>query len=221
MNSRRLLLSNITDYNYISNGLKIHIDAIKNKNETTLIDQTGNYIPNLIEGQFVTIDNYIYLKNTRFLIPCGDLLQNSFTISVTYKKLTDKMGMIWSLAEPSQSLTGLLAAGHKTDNIEYWSAGSWRNTRFKANDSSPHEVTVLFNFSDQRAQIYQDGEIAVTYSGEVFRFNENLKLIIGGFMDSDKRMENANLYELRVYNRLLTPQEIKYNYKVDRMRYGI
>lgn len=208
---------------YIEHGLDLWIDSIENGDNVKLIDQTNNYQIQTLEGQVIPYDNYIYLTDSRFLVPCSTLFENDYTITVTYKRFNTNLGVIWSLAEPSTVLNGTIRAGYYNSSILEWSASTFRDWDYLNTDYTPHEITMVFDRTNDRVMIYDNGTIKSTWHNMTssYPYNPDLKLIIGGYIDNDKLLDMSGLYSLRVYNRALTDAEIKYNYNIDKARFNI
>lgn len=219
---RKYLTNNALNTEYAA-GMRVWIDSILNKDSNTLIDQTGNYQSTTLDGSLSVSNNYIYLSNCRFSLPCGADLQGDFTISVTYRRFFTGTGMIYSFADPTQYLTGRMYAGHNPNNSNNWKISSFSSWQFLYNDLAPHTIDVVVDRNNKMVYVYDNGNVVNTYhSLDTFEtMDSNLKLIIGGYMNSDKKMEFGGLYSLKLYNHALSAAEVKQNYNIDKARFGL
>lgn len=220
--TRRDALMLAADSDYTTEGLQFQVDSLLNTGNT-LVDQTGNYSISLLEGTYEKQNDAILLRNTRYLVPLNTIWEGSYTIIVLYRRLTNGLGAIWSLADPSTYLVGRMAAGHDPNSSTNWKVSAFSDWQFLNNDTNIHQVTFVKDYENNMGYVYDNGLIVNTYHGisDINPQSPYLSLIIGGYINADKRTEFGELYALRVYNKPLTASEVRDEYQTDKLRFGL
>ena len=225
--SRRRYLKNQSGSSYRKKGLSVWIDGILNSTEAagSIVDQTGNYtLTKLDSTNTQNYSNYIQFTNTRFLIPCNDILStNKFTIQIVYQKNNNNSGFIWSLCDPTTYLNGRVTAGHNTLNSNYWRLYFERydygltDHLFSNNSQNIESVTYI---RDEGFHKLYHGGYGGSQESTLYINNAGLDFVLGGYMNNNQMYESCKLYSLRIYDRVLTEKEIQDNLAVDERRFN-
>ena len=99
--------------------------------------------------------------------------------------------------------------------------GDWNNmgTGVIGNTTTVRQIVLTWNGTTQIA--YVDGIQRVSRALSTTPSNFSTTTSFGDFRNSTTRPIIGDIYSIKIYNRALTPQEIKLNFEATRGRYGI
>ena len=214
--------------NYVGNGLVLLLDGIKNTrnghstNTSIWEDLSGNNYDYTLNNIQIN-DNNIYFKGTNNSYALrkenlseifGNTLYDDRTIEIVVKDTSDSH--IWICGNSSSRKAIGIYGERLTVSIppDYVSTFSLKNSVLKVNNYS------ILHKKEGEICAYQNNEQLVntnnlncwTHSGEVSYI---------GNRSTNVTPLNGEIYSIRVYNRILTQEEINHNYMVDKARYGI
>ena len=220
-----------TRYNYtggiVTDGLVLHLDAAKRDSYpgsgTTIYDISQSRITgSLMNGASfsgTSKDASIELDGTNDYIDFGNqsLIEDDFCISIWIKRDSGK--------EHYYFTTGYNSAG----SILLFSDGNWLNSaatdgRFSSYPAG--NIGEIFNMTVTRtngvAKAYDNGTLVSTlnYSGSIA---QNTRYILGWAIPRNKSTayHEGSFYQMQMYNRGLSADEISQNFNALRGRYGI
>jgi len=138
-------------------------------------------------------------------------IKNEFTFEIVFKPTTyryitiNACGIDLKWREPGQN-----------PYMNYWDTlGNYNSTSFNNIPTLNSIYTFSTTFNNTERQLFINGQQynSVTQS---LTLNSAQKLVIG----SGSERVIGNIYSIRIYNRALTTQEVKYNYSLDLQRFG-
>lgn len=172
---------------------------------------------NLGYFQFVT-DDYIRIPNNTSLdtqtpsvevwIKTNALYQNGFwfekgTVNTQYSLFQEGTNIQWR-----QNIGGIKT--QSTSTATFLNTTSW------------YQIVGTFTSGDRRTYINTLLTKSDTQSGTININNGGMSIgVYGGYSGSRSYYYNGNLAICRVYNKVLTPEEIKQNYNATRGRFGL
>lgn len=80
--------------------------------------------------------------------------------------------------------------------------------------------TITYEQLSKELSAFENGNIVNKAKSEYSEIAQK-KLQLGGTKWNGAVSLNGNIYAVRIYNRVLTDEEIKTNYKIDKYRFGI
>lgn len=197
---------------YISNGLIFHLDS-RDVNGSTWVDRAGGKVLTLYN---TTLQNggVRFTGNRYCRAEAGDGVTltapaGSSTIEVVGHRLAKKSRELIFIPGVNSSI---FYVGRNT----YVTLGS--SVRL-AQFTAPLPVG-KFTHSLRATLHYYNGTKMTTTSSTVVA-NTDTKICVGGNSAAGNYGFNGVIYQVRIYNRLLTEDEIKFNQEQDRKRYGI
>ena len=212
--TRRQLMAEIAyPKPYISNGLIFHLDG-KDANGSTWVDRIGGKVLTLYN---TTLQNggvrFTGNRHCRAETEDGVTLTApaaSSTIEIVGHRLTKRsIEMIFSPGVNSS----IFYVGRNT----YVSLGV--NVRL-AQFTAPLPVGKFTH--SLRATLHYYNGTKMTTTGSTVTSNQETNICVGGNETAAGNLGfNGIIYQIRIYNRLLTEDEIKWNQEQDRKRYGI
>ena len=212
--TRRQLMAEIAyPKPYISNGLIFHLDG-KDANGSTWVDRIGGKVLTLYN---TTLQNggVRFTGNRHCCAETEDGVTltapaASSTIEIVGHRLTKRsIEMIFSPGVNSS----IFYVGRNT----YVSLGV--NVRL-AQFTAPLPVGKFTH--SLRATLHYYNGTKMTTTGSTVASNQETNICVGGNETAAGNLGfNGIIYQIRIYNRLLTEDEIKWNQEQDRKRYGI
>ena len=231
---------------YIKTGLILRYDGIQNtrdgNNESSTVWEDLSGKNN--DGIFVNSNNntitykengYEFTKNSDYIETTNKLglaTDPNITVEVVYK---------WYGFQDSQTLAGFFTTSNFNNTNGYSLVGYIRsdndlamasvNARVSAGIATTNTIrNVSFvkktgTFNTNNLIIYNNSEKAtIISSANTATMNlqdATMQIGRGWQHDEENRTLNGIIYAVRVYNRVLTEEEIKYNYEIDKARFGI
>ena len=202
---------------YIIDGLVFELDGM-NKGSTA--DSWTDLIGGLVftNNGATSIPNGWMISNSS----SNNTLRNSDTINwdrttstieVVYSTETESAQLIFS-PSTSGSITMGLSSGSQFA-ISNESSSSNKVLNSPINIRGTHTVSLNINCG------VIDINNSMTVSSENLYFESGDYNDIGGMSTSSTNSFNGNIYAIRIYNRLLTEQEMTQNQRVDNVRFGL
>lgn len=88
---------------------------------------------------------------------------------------------------------------------------------FNRNTNGFWDITV--KYPDSTNFTFIDSICNKSYSNVLLEMSSPLKINIGAWFDTHSSC-NGDYYNIRIYNRILTEEEIQHNYRIDQLRFG-
>lgn len=230
-NAYKLLIAS-EDFEYVTDGLMLHYDAIANTrlghNSSTTIweDLSGNDRNGILIGG-TWGDNYLSLNGTGNGVSIGNQLQDLF-------KGDNTIEMILNF-DSDESRAILIGNYSVSNNINYERSGD--KTRIYFNSGSPdsssssadltrgtkYSMTYVFNKGSSIITGYKNSSSTFTLSDSRFKsYNYNwMTVYIGRDSRTGSTCLKGKVLAVRIYNRVLSSEEISKNYEIDQTRFGI
>lgn len=207
-----IMAKNPLSFKYIENGLIFHLDG---KNTGPL----EGYWTDLIGGVAFRIENGVERTNNGFIFPESSSAVYMLGISKVNLIATDDTFTIEVVMTAGTSGTRyIFAGGSGTDIALVMSGGSLtareaRNTRFVTTNSvnlSTYSITHYYALQNL---------IELNSSGTDYWAAVSGNAQVGGWRTD--RQFVGTICDIRIYNRVLTKDEIRANQQIDIIRYGI
>lgn len=222
-NNNNSQVHRIQEDKYVSDGLILHYDAINNtgnghsNNATVWKDLSGNGNDGTISGSQTPIWGRDYLKTNKIeTILTPWTFSTSHTISVIFEPLEFySYNTIWD-----NSLT--------SDDNECWIYRDGKiGARSKTNPYIAYaviqfelgkrvQISITVDEENNKCSIYLNGEKINTIDGGINLNDGQL-----AFNGSTNTKGKNNYYNMKVYNRALTDEEVANNYAIDKARFGL
>ena len=219
---------------YVKSGLILHLDGLDNtknghNNSTTVWeDLSGNNNNGTIKGASWLNDG-LYFDGVDDYVPIAELNYPEFTVEATFKVSK----LVGNSDEPKvicNHNTGGFDIDINNDCINSFPYinGEYRNMKYdrKITVNKKYNVTMTTNGSESK--LYVNGVLVSNISVEngSIGYPSNNSLVMlganpnGSSLDPAPSFFNGAIYSVRMYNRVLTEQEVKNNHEVDRLRFG-
>lgn len=198
---------------YITDGLVLHLDGIdKGTTDTTKwVDLVGGLVwvnDGAVRGdtywQFNNTSTYYVLKNTDVL----SFGVNSHTIEVCYDS-TKNSGLIFA---PKTNNVITLGLGDSTQIV--WNTGAYKPVWQSTSLVGVHAISV------NKARALQDLTMQLSSAINDY-FGGGAYNGIGGRSTNTSYQFNGKIYAIRIYNRLLSYDEMQQNQRIDNERFGL
>ena len=222
---------------YVKNGLILHLDGINNtgsghSNTSTIWkDLSGNNNNGTIKGASWLNDG-LYFDGIDDWVPIKELNYNQFTLEAVFEP-KDVLNYEYQYIICNLEVGGYgiaLDAGNKnlfgisynTNIVDYELLLSQndinlnvKNTLTYTNDGKEHKLYLNGNLINSKVD-----------ENRVLGFpNDNTIMALGtnpkGATNVGLESFNGTIYSARMYNRVLTEQEVKNNYEIDKSRFGM
>ncbi len=222
-------------YAYVKNGLQLYYDGEYNQNykhnssANIWADLSGNGNDCILHSNHTFSEDtkslncikesktYSVSKNNIF-----NVRPDNFTVEYNAKFNSEEDGWVWSIRntwgwEGAQSgqyekyqFTGLFDINQT----------NYSEIKYDLKHSKIFSRVTSYGNKGQNIRSYENGNLIKTDTmGECEV--ENKKLQIAGTNWNDDVSLNGSIYTMRVYNRVLTEEEIQINYKIDKSRFDI
>ena len=224
--------NNVLEMKYIKDDLLLHYDA-KNNVGTGYNAETqewknldGDSNNGILNGNPTWNGDSLYFDGTDDYIDCGKIeLENnhSFTYEcvISYSE-TQKTKGLMGLHNDSIGGSALGIDDHSDNYLKFHldSYDAQRiNSTITLNDGDIHQIIATYNSEESKLYLYIDGELnnsgVVSNSLTYPDFNFNIGRWIGG----QSQYYKGNIYNVLVYNKYLSNEEVLNNYKVDKQKY--
>lgn len=230
------VIQKLINYDYVTDGLIAYYDAENNigtgHSDTTTIwkDLSGNNNDVILNPAHKFKSNvlecskkesaYSISKNAIFVEEPKD-----YTIEVVAKFNTTESGWICS-ARNSGDAEGIQIFQH-TDS-EYRQAyglfqhsnGEYKQVKFKPRIQEIFNRSITYKTDAQELNVFENASIVEKVTAEYASIGGK-KLQVGGTTWNKDISLNGNIYNIRIYERTLTEQEMLHNYNIDKNRYNI
>ncbi len=222
-----------TTDDYTKDSLLLQLDGIEHGEEDgkwkDLSDKKHDGTINNVQVnedhlEFNGTDSYVDFGKAKDL---GLEDNHSLTIDIlfgyTESQNTKSIVSAWDV---SSSITGGLSFGidNSQSDIIKQCADDCDNNKInstkKLNDGLKHHVVAIFDFESNEMKLYIDGNLENSETMNPSMTLGNNSLIIGS-LNKETDFYKGNIYNVNIYNKALTEEEINQNYKVDKARYNI
>lgn len=224
--------NNLPEMKYIKDDLLLHYDA-KNNVGTGYNAETQEWKnlasdsnSGILNGNPTWNGDSLYFDGTDDYIDCGKIgLENnhSFTYEcvISYKE-PQKSKVIMALYGPNGEGSVLGVSDNSLDYLKFH-LDNGNSQKIESNitvgDNTIHQIIATYNSEESKLYLYIDGKLNnsevvennLTYPG--FNFN------IGRWVGGQSQYYKGNIYNVLIYNKYLSNEEILNNYKVDNQRY--
>ena len=211
---------------YITSGLVCHLDAIYNtglitphdNNAETWVDLTGNghnvpvaeFMGTQLSGwednALVALDCY----NVPFAIDCKDYV----TIEIGF--LQNGYQAVFNSGD---GLNKMVAFRPSTNTIQFYNISNTTSS-YISNDGRIFASGVHYP-TPEAPLIYSNGILQPYIGSDTWNKNQTSQHTCLGRGLSTSYNFSGKYYSIRLYNRALTPEEIKHNFEIDKIRYNI
>ena len=232
---RRLLnQNNPQPKNYIQDGLVFEVDGTDKQasNNYCWVDKIGGIgFTNL--GAAVELDNgFRFNGTTNSILKGNDLLQNCIynqcTIEIVLKSLVQsgKWSPIVSFSDWDGLTKNYIGAclwnSSDTNNIHSIGFSARSNGSTGHAYTLPKDSLVTVSMTNKQPILINKELVSTTTSTKRSAFSNRTVAHIGGRIDkSTKTTFTGDIYAIRVYNRLLTHEEMIHNQQIDIIKYNI
>lgn len=208
-------------YEYITDGLLLHLDSIYNEGWGTHVSNTKTWV-DLSENHNDAIsiknvgidfaDNYAIFKNTDgFKSPASIPAAHSFTFEIWFRSSFNG----YFVGNWGNSSTYSFNDNGK--NFQYYGSSSPFNTGVGVTNHN----AVTFDSVTKQIIIYKNGSVSGTYNNITLPATNNRRTsaISINHKADNNTFSTGQIYCLRFYNRALTSEEISFNTSLDNSRY--
>ena len=209
------IISEIPSMDYVQDGLVLLLDGIENTrgghSASTNVweDLSGNNYDVTMENIQINNNNMYFSGDTSIMYS----LNNINAVSVE---------MVLELEETEQ-IAQYIAYFGSTDKILAWSPT--KNAISLGHNKKRYSIDELYKLSSISVQYNPDAmylnskKLELNVGSESWMYSSQYPFMISGY-SGGWRMK-GKIYSIRVYNRVLTQEEINYNYQIDKKRFGI
>ena len=217
----------------VTNGLILYLDAASRRSYsggTTWKDLSGNGNDFTIYGEVVHNDKHFNLNGTTSQYVQANPFPhptNDYTIELYERINTFNLTPLYSYAVTSNSNEGLLYIPSNTNGIIYvYGPSSGRSTGYSISVSSFHQIVRTRSYTAGTEKLYINGTLVATETqavgetteaGGSFNIGQEQDSVGGGFRDTQTL--NGDISLVRVYNRVLSAQEINDSYEDIKVRF--
>lgn len=219
----------VIENQYISDGLILHLDAINNTGDgdeahSTIADEwkdlSGNENNATLIGNPIWQDKCIYFDGETSYATINNIIKDmqEFSIEFIYSSKQKKSWQYyWGITANKMGLE----SNAEDKRAVYYDSGKSANF-YSIIPSLDIPVNSTITFSKDKIKAYLNGEnqeIADNETNVIYSTSGD-KFGIGADGNGDYKAK-VDYYGFRIYNRLLTDEEIKNNYKVDKVRFNL
>lgn len=224
---------NVSNYSlgYVTDGLVVHYDGIKNvlgeHSATTTVwkDLSGNGNDGILKGctwnedslKFDGVDDYVLI---------GDHNYDQFTLEIVVLNDEVKTSETEYICNYEGGGYGLSYSGQKNlCEIYGLNSSAWKQL-YSNNAIVPNKKYVITgSYNLNQITLFENGtKFQKSESDKIKTPNNDTKLCIGTNPSSNRGTAcwlNGKVYSVRVYNRALTDEEVRKNYEIDKIRFGV
>ena len=224
--------SSVTEKTYVKNGLILHLDGINNtgsghSNTSTIWeDLSGNNNNGTIKGASWLNDG-LYFDGVDDWVPIKELNYPEVSLEVVFKDncIADNSHhyMFCNIEQGGYGLgnngnNGLVGQVCVNNEYQYLSIDNFDSTI---------KNTLTITSNGKESKLYLNGNLVksiIIENGVINYPNNNTIMALGTNPEGSTNIQlesyKGNIYSARMYNRVLTEQEVKNNYEVDRLRFG-
>ena len=209
------IISEIPSMDYVQDGLVLLLDGIENTrgghSASTNVweDLSGN-------NYDVTMENIQINNNNMYFSGTNSKMYSENNINAV------SVEMVLELEETEQ-IAQYIAYFGSTDKILAWSPT--KNAISLGHNKKRYSIDELYKLSSISVQYNPDAmylnskKLELNVGSESWMYSSQYPFMISGY-SGGWRMK-GKIYSIRVYNRVLTQEEINYNYQIDKKRFGI
>ena len=225
--------SSVTEKTYIKNGLILHLDGINNtgsghSNTSTIWkDLSGNNNNGTVTGAtwgntgltFDGIDDWVSIKELNYPEVSLEVVFKDNSIpdnSHHYMFCNMEQGGYGLGNNGSNGLVGQVCVNNE---YQYLSIDNFDSTI---------KNTLTITSNGKESKLYLNGNLAksiIVENGIISYPNNNTIMALGTNPEGSTNIQlesyKGNIFSARMYNRVLTEQEIKNNYEIDKSRFGM
>ena len=219
---------------YVKSGLILHLDGLDNTksghNNSTNVweDLSGNNNNGTIKGASWLNDG-LYFDGVDDYVPIAELNYPEFTVEATFKvsKLvgnSDEPKVICNHEEGGFDI----AINDDCISSNLYINGAYRLIKYNRKITTNQKYNVTMTTNGSESKLYVNGVLVSNVSvenGAIKHPSNNTVVMLGtnpsgSLPGSNLYFFNGAIYSVRMYNRVLTEQEVKNNHEVDRLRFG-
>lgn len=220
----------INDTEYIDNGLLLAYDGKVKPENNVWKDLSGNGVDGVMSG----FDSNSWKNDGIILDGIDDHLQLGNNLKHLFKS---SMTLEFVLNVDASKPRGVLLGNYtRAGNINIEKSGTkgriWYNSGAvdtSTNDSyfisnKPIYYTIVFDKDTNTFFLYQNGTLMKSISDEKFAINVDFIDALIGIDYRDNNSEVAlkgKMYSVRIYNRILSQEEINKHYQIDKEKYKL
>lgn len=218
-------------YGYVMDGLILHYDGINNTgdghsdNTTIWKDLSGNGNDAILNNIRFNDDNSLSaIDNTSYAVRKVNI-PGSNTIEIVAQYDSTDIGYLYALEQDDNRYFYLwnYSNSGNTMSYRYVNNGTWDVHDNITDETSITNkklfITISFNASTKNAIIYVNGQYHKTVSIPKYENVNNTRLRLFNEVTGEKPLIGGRIYTVRVYDRILTTDEIQENYEIDKNRY--
>ena len=225
--------SSVTEKTYVKNGLILHLDGINNtgsshSNTSTIWkDLSGNNNDGTIKGAS-WINNGLAFDGVNDWVPIKELNYPEFTAEVTFSvnKLDGSENGIRIICNHQ---TGGFDIEINNNNIACFPYinGEYKSMRDNSEIIINKKYNATITTNGVESKLYVNGTLisSISVKDGVIGYPLNNTVVTLGAnpkgTSAEAQFFNGTIYSARMYNRVLTKQEIKNNYEIDKSRFGM
>ena len=214
---------------YVQDELLMQVDALSNESLSKMKDVSGNGNNGTMNN--VTIkDNAFVFNGSNSYVDFGKatdigLIDNhSVSIDVTMS-YTESQRSKTILAAWVENVGGIsLGIDDNVSDIIKQTTNNYNSNRLnndnKLNDGKKYHLSAVYDLENKKMKLYINGILNKTVKMTLGMNLSNNSLILGSW-NGTSQFFKGNIYNAKVYNKVLTEEEIKQNYKVDSARYEV
>lgn len=225
MDRRRMLIANSQQGGYVQDGLYLWLDSIESTLSTVWEDASDNQIPMSKVGGTIgrdNIDGSIAFNNGKQKTATQlNTFCSPYTIEVLVKisSLPNTNNLVGWRADIATYGRGNIGIEQNVIKFGNHTQNGWNNLYSNSSyiDNSYHLFTGIQNGTI--SQFYVDGVLVSERTGGQQFTTPNKNLLIGYYNDADSFI--GNFHSVRLYNKVLTADEISQNYATDKARFNL
>ena len=225
--------SGITEKTYVKNGLILHLDGINNTgnghNDTSMTwkDLSGNNNNGTVKGAS-WLNNGLSFDGINDYVPIAELNYPEFTVEVTFEA-SNLVGSEKGLRIICNHQTGGFDIEINNNSIAsyIYINGEYKNLTSGSMIEVNKKYNVTMTTNGSESKLYVNGILIsniTVENGSIGYPLNNTVLALGtnpNGSSAEAQYFNGTIYSTRMYNRVLTEQEIKNNYEIDKSRFEI
>ena len=224
--------NNVSKFKYIQDNLLLYYDAKSNVGDShntetqewkNLANDSNNGILN---GNPTWNDDSLYFDGADDYIDCGKIGledSHSFTYECVFSyKDSQKSTVLMNLYGGTGGGSVLGFSDNSLDYLKFH-LDNGNSQKIESNitvgDNTIHQIIATYNSEESKLYLYIDGKLN---NSEVVENNltyPDLNFNIGRWVGGQSQYYKGNIYNVLVYNKYLSNEEILNNYKVDNQKY--
>lgn len=206
-----------TEYDYIKNGMVLLLDGIKNTREGHVTD-TSIWEDLSGNNYDITMENISINNNNMYFNGTDSNMYSNDSINVV------SVEMVLELEKTSFKSVYIASFGSR-DKILAWcfinnsfSLGHYKERYFVDNLYKASSISVQY---DPDSMYFNCEKLELNMEKASWSKSPLYPFTIGFYGSSNNYRVKGKIYSVRAYNRVLTEEEIKHNYEVDKARFNL